>query len=54
VSTAALAAAGHHPFGRAVTWPVLVARRDATAHNIATMAGQPKPFASAILPPSCR
>ncbi|MEV4629465.1 alanine racemase [Micromonospora sp. NPDC049523] len=32
------AAAGHHLFGGAVTWPVLVARRDAVTHNIATMA----------------
>ncbi|MFI6760845.1 alanine racemase [Micromonospora sp. NPDC050417] len=38
VSDTDFAAAGHHLFGGAVTWPVLVARESALAHNIATMA----------------
>ncbi|WP_229402703.1 alanine racemase [Micromonospora okii] len=38
VSAATFAAAGHQLFGGALTWPVLVARREALTHNIATMA----------------
>jgi D-serine deaminase-like pyridoxal phosphate-dependent protein len=38
VPDAEFVAAGHHLFGGAVTWPVLVARQDAITHNIATMA----------------
>jgi D-serine deaminase-like pyridoxal phosphate-dependent protein len=38
VSSAAFAAAGHHLFGGAVSWPVLVARSAAITHNIDTMA----------------
>jgi D-serine deaminase-like pyridoxal phosphate-dependent protein len=37
VPDAVFAAAGHHLFGGAVTWPVLVARRSAIAHNIEAM-----------------
>lgn len=38
VPDADFAAARHHLFGGAVTWPVLVARQTALAHNLATMA----------------
>ncbi|WP_329109494.1 alanine racemase [Micromonospora sp. NBC_01699] len=38
VPDAEFVAAGHHLFDGAVTWPVLVARRDAIAHNVAMMA----------------
>ncbi|MBO4209673.1 alanine racemase [Micromonospora echinofusca] len=38
VSTATFAAAGHHLFDGALSWPVLVARQGSLAHNIGTMA----------------
>ncbi|HKT05115.1 MAG TPA: alanine racemase [Rugosimonospora sp.] len=39
VSQAEFVAARHHLFGGSFTWPVLVARRAAIDHNIATLAG---------------